>query len=29
VKGRLAGVILGRALYEARFTLPEAQAALS
>lgn len=28
VKGRLAGVILGRALYEGRFTLPEAQRAL-
>ena len=27
-KGRLAGVILGRALYEGRFTLPEAQQAL-
>ncbi|MDE2882081.1 MAG: 1-(5-phosphoribosyl)-5-[(5-phosphoribosylamino)methylideneamino] imidazole-4-carboxamide isomerase [Acidobacteriota bacterium] len=26
--GRLAGVILGRALYEGRFTLPEAQQAL-
>ena len=26
--GRLAGVILGRALYEKRFTLPEARAAL-
>ncbi len=28
VEGRLAGVILGRALYEGRFTLPEAQQAL-
>lgn len=28
VKGRLAGVILGRALYEGRFTLSEAQRAL-
>ena len=28
VKGRLAGVILGRALYEGRFTLPEARQAL-
>lgn len=28
LKGRLAGVILGRALYEGRFTLPEAQQAL-
>ena len=28
VKGRLAGVILGRALYEGRFTLPEARRAL-
>ncbi len=27
--GRLAGVILGRALYEGRFTLPEAQRALA
>ena len=29
VQGRLAGVILGRALYEGRFTLPEARAALA
>lgn len=29
VKGRLAGVILGRALYEKRFTLPEARRALA
>lgn len=29
VEGRLAGVILGRALYEKRFTLPEARQALA
>lgn len=29
VEGRLAGVILGRALYEKRFTLPEARRALA